>query len=273
MELSLQQLQELKTVETELLRQFIQVCQRLNLRYYLLGGTLLGAVRHQGFIPWDDDIDVGMPRADYEILMAQGQALLPEGLFLQNHVTDPDYPHNFGKLRHSGTTFVEYSLKNCRINHGVYIDIFPLDPYPEKNVRLFRLKNILLRLRITYAFSSDILRPVTRLARLLTLPLFPSLRGAVAKRDALLRANTTGSRIANHCGAWGAKEIVPAHWYGEGTHVTFEGMTVRAPREYVSWLTQVYGDYMQLPPEDKRIPHHFVADFDLTRSFRDAGRS
>ena len=267
MELTTKQLQELKIVETELLRQFIRVCKQLNVNYYLLGGTLLGAVRHQGFIPWDDDIDVGMLREDYDKLMREGQALLPEGLFLQNHVTDPDYPHNFGKLRNSRTTFVEYSMKDRAMNHGVYIDIFPLDYYPEKNRRWFWFRNMLLRLRITYAFSADILRPVTRLLRVFTLPLLPSLRGAIAKRETLFRSVTSGSRIANHCGAWGAKEIVPAHWYGEGTDVTFEGLTVRAPKEYASWLTQVYGDYMQLPPEEKRIPHHFVDAFDLEKPY------
>lgn len=267
MELSTNQLQQLKAVELELLRTFIGVCEQLGLKYYLLGGTLLGAVRHQGFIPWDDDIDVGMPREDYEKLMARGQALLPEGLFLQSHVTDPEYPHNFAKLRSSNTTFVEYSLKNCRINHGIYIDIFPLDYYPEANTRLFWLENMLLRLRITYAFSPDILRPVTRFLRMFTLPLFPSLKKAVARRDALFRSVTSGSRIANHCGAWGAKEIVPAHWYGEGVELTFEGIPVQAPTEYKQWLKQVYGDYMQLPPEEKRIPHHFVDAFDTEKPY------
>lgn len=257
----------LQNHELSILSVYLDICEHLDLRYYLVCGSALGAVKYGGFIPWDDDIDVGMLREDYEVLMEKGQALLPEGVFLQNHVTDPEYPHNFAKLRCTNSSFVEHSLSRCKMDHGIYIDIFPLDPYPEKQVSWFRLKNILLRLRITYAFTSEILRPITRFVRCFTVPLFPSLKGAVKKRDALMRSVTTGSRIANHCGAWGDKEIVPAEWYGEGTELTFEGMTVRAPKEYDRWLTQVYGDYMQLPPEEKRIPHHFVDAFDLEKPY------
>ena len=75
--------------------------------------------------------------------------------------------------------------------------------------------------------------------------------------------------IASYCGAWRKKEIVPADWYGEGTVLTFEGLRVSAPKEYDKWLTQVYGDYMQLPPEEERVPHHFVDVIDLERSYLD----
>ena len=257
----------LQQKELRLLQLYIGICEALELRYYLVCGTALGAVKYRGFIPWDDDVDVAMPREDYEVFLRKAPAMLPEGFFLQNYRTDPAFPQIFSKLRDSDTTYIEKSSAHLPIHHGMYIDIFPLDYYPEKNRRWFWFRNMLLRLRITYAFSADILRPVTRLLRVFTLPLLPSLRGAIAKREKLFRSVTSGSRIANHCGAWGAKEIVPAHWYGEGTDVTFEGLTVRAPKEYASWLTQVYGDYMQLPPEEKRIPHHFVDAFDLEKPY------
>ena len=106
-------LQELKRVELDILARFIQVCQQLDLRYYILQGTLLGAVRHQGFIPWDDDIDVGMPRADYEIFLREGQKLLGEPYFVQTFLTDPPFTANFAKIRNSNTTFVETSLRVC----------------------------------------------------------------------------------------------------------------------------------------------------------------
>lgn len=263
MELSALQLQQLKAVELTLLRAFLRVCEQLNLNYFFLEGSLLGAVRHSGFIPWDDDIDVGLFREDYEILMAQGQALLPDGLFLQNFATDPEYPHPFAKLRCDGTLFLEHSLKNCRIHHGIYIDIFPLDYYPETRQRWFQLKNLLLKLRISFAFSPDVLSPAVRFARWFTLPLFPSLKEAVRKRDALYRSSASGDRVASHGGAWREKEIVPAHWYGEGMELLFEGIPIRVPKESHLWLTQVYGDYMQLPPVEQRIPHHFVDAFTL----------
>lgn len=267
MELNRQQLEELKKTELELLKAFAEVCRQLGLRYYVLGGTMLGAVRHQGFIPWDDDIDVGMLRRDYEILLEKGQHLLPEGLFLQTFETDPEYPANFAKLRNSRTTFVESGLQKRRINHGVYIDIFPLDYYPDRGETWFSVKKELLSLRISTTFTVPGMKPTTKLVRLLTRVLYPTVRGALRRRERLFRSVTDGSRIANHCGAWGKKEIVPAHWYGEGTPMPFEGMTVTVPTDYHLWLTQVYGDYMQLPPEDKRIPHHYVTAFDLTRPY------
>lgn len=265
MELNQQQLQALKAVELQLLEAFSDVCRQLGLRYYVLGGTMLGAVRHQGFIPWDDDIDVGMLREDYEILLKKGQALLTKGLFLQTFETDPEYPANFAKLRNSGTTFVEASLKKRNIDHGVYIDIFPLDYYPDRKQRWFSIRKKLLSLRISTTFTVSGMKPATKLVRLMTRLLYPTVRGALRRRERLFQSVTHGSQIANHCGAWGKKEIVPAHWYGEGVSMPFEGLTVTLPKEYHLWLTQVYGDYMQLPPEDKRVPHHYVSAFDLTK--------
>lgn len=267
MELTTVQLEELKNAELDLLRCFIQICDTLGLRYYVLGGTLLGAVRHQGFIPWDDDIDVGMPRKDYEKFLTHGQELLPPHLFLQSYKTDPGYPANFAKIRNSNTTFVEYSMKNCSINHGIYIDIFPLDYYPDTHRHYFEFRKLMMKLRITDAFCTRGMKFRTKVVRCFSRVLYPSIYSAVHKRELLFTSVTGGATIANHCGAWGKKEIVPAHWYGEGVPLDFEGMEVIAPSHYHEWLTQVYGNYMQLPPEEKRIPHHFVYAFDAATPF------
>lgn len=130
-----QQRAELKKCQLEMLKAFAAVCEKLGISYFLDGGTLLGAVRHKGFIPWDDDIDVGMLRADYERFFAEGQALLPEHYFIQNISTDPQYTANFAKMRDSRTTYIETTLGRKRINHGVFIDIFVLDYYPENAFR------------------------------------------------------------------------------------------------------------------------------------------
>lgn len=267
MELTQKQLEKLKLVETDMLREFIRVCETLNLQYYVLGGTLLGAVRHQGFIPWDDDIDVGMPREDYEVFLARAQELLPENLFLQTAQTDPNYPANFAKIRNSNTTFVEDSLRNCAINHGVYIDVFPLDYYPRKGQKMLTIRHTLLKLRISDAFSVNGMKRKTKLVRALTRFIYPTVTDAVAKREKLMKAFSEGEYLANHCGAWGVKEIIPAHWYAEGTPVTFEGIQVMAPVMWHEWLTQMYGDYMQLPPVEKRVAHHYVAAFDLMKPY------
>lgn len=266
-EITTEQVKSLQRCELEMLRIFIDVCEKLGMKYYLLGGTLLGAVRHQGFIPWDDDIDVGMLRADYEKLVQYGQDYLPEGFFLQTHQTDPEYPANFAKLRNCNTTFVEYSVKNCNINHGVYIDIFPLDYYPDHGVILFDIKALLMKLRITDAFVPGKMKLKTKIVRCISRVLYPSISETIQKRDVLFKSVIAGRRVTNHCGAWGRKEIVPAEWFGEGQLLLFEGLKVRVPACYHEWLTQVYGNYMQLPPEEKRIGHHYVAAFDLEKPF------
>lgn len=265
--ISTEQTKQIQKLELEMLRIFIDVCQKLDLDYCMLGGTLLGAVRHQGFIPWDDDIDVGMMRQDYEIFLARGQEFLPEGFFLQTFQTDPEYPANFAKIRNSNTTFVEASVKNRKINHGVYIDIFPLDYYPDQNEARFKRKNMLMKLRITDAFTLDGMKGKTKMVRCLSRILYPSITTALEKREMLFKSVIAGTRIVNHCGAWGKKEIVPKEWYGNGTELEFEGIKVRAPQQYHLWLTQVYGDYMQLPPVEKRVGHHYVEQMDLEKSY------
>ena len=117
MELSEKQLNRLKAIELEMLRSFIEVCKELDLKYYLLGGTLLGAVRHKGFIPWDDDIDIGMPRKDYEVFISKAQNLLPVHLFVQTFQTDPQFPSAYCKIRNSNTTFLETAVKKINMNH------------------------------------------------------------------------------------------------------------------------------------------------------------
>ena len=271
MKLTEEQLKEIKIIEKELFISFISVCEKLNLKYYLLGGTLLGAVRHQGFIPWDDDIDVGMPREDYEIFLEKGQALLPDGFFLQSYKSDPNYPNCFAKIRNSNTTYLETSVKNCDMNHGVFIDIFPLDYYPDdkKTKDRFIFKKNLLNIRISSVYQSKRKKLKVRLISFLLKLRYPSYKMAVKKREKLYKSISTGSMLANYGGAWGAKEIVPKEWYGEGVWLEFEGLSVRAPIEYDKWLSQVYGDYMQLPPADKRCPHHYVDVLDFEKSYRE----
>lgn len=266
MELTEATLTELKKIEIAMLREFVNVCDQLKLRYYLLGGTLLGAVRHQGFIPWDDDIDVGMLREDYEIFLQKGAALLPEHLFIQTNQSDPGYVHCFAKIRNSNTTFVEISARKMNIHHGVFIDIFPLDFYPDDagERRKFDWSRKWYEHRISVVFDlpgNYTLKGVVK--KCLTKILLPSLQAAIEKRDALYQKVPVSSMIANYGGAWGKKEIVPASWYGKGAKVMFEGMELSAPAEYDKWLTQVYGDYMQLPPVEKRVGHHYVEAADL----------
>ncbi len=276
MEVTSEQLEQLKAIELDMLRWFIAVCEKLNLKYYLLGGTLLGAVRHHGFIPWDDDIDVGMPRKDYERFIKEGQALLPENLFIQCLDTEPNYLMCFAKIRNSNTTFVESSISHLKINHGVFIDVFPLDYYPEERNKQRRVdfQKFVYDFRISYCFNLSRCSRKRGIARFLLQILrliYPSVGKVIQKRDALYKSVPVSNYIVNYGGAWGKKEIVPADWYGQGVKGDFEGLSVTLPTCYDKWLTQVYGDYMTPPPVDKRVGHHYVDAIDLNRSYSEIG--
>ena len=260
---------ELQNVEFDLLNKFIEVCKKLNLNYYLVCGSALGAVKYGGFIPWDDDMDVALCRKDYEIFCQCAQNLLPEGIFLQTYKTDSKYPNIFAKLRNCNTTYIEQSSRKIPMNHGVYIDVFPLDYYPddENGRKQFSKKNRIYARRL---FAEYCLENITFKYNLISVLLkiaYPSTGKVLKKRDQLFKSVSPSDMIANYCGAWGQKEIVPAEWYGEGVLLEFEGIQVRVPKEYDKWLTQVYGDYMQLPPEEKRIPRHTVEFIDLEKSY------
>lgn len=276
--LTTEQTEKLKEIELELFKCFIEICTQLNIKYYVMGGTMLGSVRHQGFIPWDDDIDVALRREDYELFCEKAQEMLPENIFLQTVETDPEYISGFAKLRDSNTTFVETSIKERNVNHGVYIDIFPLDYYPEKKIKqcifYFKQKAIKVRLRKEYTLDKRaqggiIKNMVMNILFVFSLLMYPTVKSACRAREALFTSVSSSSLLANLNGAWGKKEIVPAEWYGNGCMLKFENIEVCAPIQYEKWLKQVYGDYMQLPPVEKRVTHHYTERIDLEHSFRD----
>ena len=273
MELTENQAKQLKCVELEIFKQFIKVCQKLNLKYYLIGGTLLGAVRHKGFIPWDDDIDVAMPRADYEIFIDRAQEFLPAKYFVQSIKSEKNIPYNFCKIRDNDTTYIESSIKKFNLNHGVYIDIFPLDYNPEnkRQISSLDLKNKLYTIAIARKFTptkrSFLKKALIACSRIFLF--FYPYRKAVKKREKLYKSVKESNLWANYCGAWGKKEIFPKKWFDDIVQLEFEGLKVNAPKDYDLWLTQVYGDYMQLPPEEKRVGHHYVEICDLDKSYKE----
>ena len=263
---------DLQKGELSLLLSFLEVCERLGLRYYLACGSALGAVKYGGFIPWDDDVDVAMPREDYELFLAQAPALLPGHLFLQNYRTDPGFPQIFSKLRDSRTTCIEKSTASLPIHQGISLDIFPLDGYPAGKWEQLRLelgkKWYQHLLGAAFAPPKGIFRRLEyRLKRLLGLH---RRTARIAQRyDALLRRYPaeTAALWCNH-GSWqGRREYAPREQYGNGTIRSFEGIPVRVPLQYQAYLTQKYGNYRADPPKDRQISHHRYALVDCERPY------
>lgn len=264
----------LQQKEFELLKLFVQLCNRLELRYYLVCGTALGAVKYGGFIPWDDDVDVAMPRKDYEIFLEKAPALLPEGIFLQNYRTDPAFPQIFSKLRNSNTTYIEKSAAKLPINHGIYIDIFPLDGYPEEHCRQLWLE--MRKKFYLHALGTAFAEPAPMKSRIIfwmkrIMGFHRHSQKFAEKYDQMIRGYTpeNSDRWCNHGNWQGTKEYAPREQYGEGADFLFEGLPVRVPEQYSEYLTQKYGNYAQDPPEQEQVGHHYheVCDINLPYTY------
>lgn len=264
MNLTDEEMLRLKACEVSMLKEFIEICEKLGLRYYALYGTLLGAVRHQGFIPWDDDIDVGMMREDYEVFVREGQKYLSEHLFLQTYESDPEYISGYAKIRDNNTTFIETSVKSRKMNHGIFIDIFPLDSFSDKNLYWFQLRCRVLAERVRMETIPTKLVPLRgKLVRPFAKLLYPTTDDICRKRDKMLKARK-GPLIASH---FGENEYLPSEWYAEGTTLSFEGLQILAPKEYDRVLCAIYGDYMQLPPVEQRVSVHDTVKIDTEKSY------
>lgn len=261
----------LQKKEFELLELFVDICDRLDLRYYLICGSALGAVKYKGFIPWDDDVDVGLFREDYETFLEKAPEFLPEHVFLQNYRTDPAFPAIFSKLRDSETTYIERSSSKLPINHGIYIDVFPLDGYPEdrsEQNRLERRKQIYRRLLSTAYLPNR---------KWKWLFIFPFRLLGVHKRSASLARRyeamisaykTEGSEIIANHGNWQGKlEYAPESQYGSGVIGEFEGLNVRLPENYDAYLRQKYGDYTLDPPPEEQVGHHYNVACDCDKPY------
>jgi lipopolysaccharide cholinephosphotransferase len=259
-------LDELKKIELNTLLEIDALCEKLGLRYSLCGGTLLGAIRHGGFIPWDDDIDIFMPRPDYNRLIEYCRTNETSFALLCNE-TNEKYGYLFAKAMAKNTVIHELNANPTNIDMGVYVDIFPIDGLAdgyEESKKLFnktRFKRELLVAKNWKRFFRSKTRawyyePI-RFAFFL-LSRFVSRKGLIRSIQRAYRSDAFDQReyAATVCGSYRLKEILPRSVYDAYTELEFEGHKFKALAAYDTYLSSIYGDYMQLPPEDKRVSHH-----------------
>ena len=258
-------LRGLQLCELEILNEFVRICEKHGLRYYLVGGTLLGAVRHKGFIPWDDDIDVAMLREDYDRFAQVCASELDGKFFYQSPETDPHYFLTYAKLRKNGTQVCEERFRDAEFHKGVSIDIFPQDDCPKPGLICHFLYNVLAVMnRRGEMDSAAIVEPYTEVSGKIGLALLrPFSPGGIVKlRRRIIRLAkwlSDGKHVASFSGAYGyGKEVALREWYRE-IKLPFEGREYVCPAGYHELLRRPYGeDYMRLPSEEKRKTHiHF----------------
>lgn len=263
-------LRQLQLRLLDILTEIDSMCRRHGLRYYLMYGTMLGAVRHRGFIPWDDDIDIGIPRADYERLIAHWREWLPAHLELVCAENDERYPVAFAKIQDARTTLIERA--HYKYLGGIYCDVMPIDGIPSgwlhQRVRIvkyrfwFRMLYLVHRdpYRHGHGASSWVPRIVQRCL---------TLTGVQRKiRQILIRYDYDHCELAclynDHTHA-----VIPRTVFGQPAEVEFEGHRFFGPAVQRAYLEACFGTtYMQLPPEGKRHQHNFHY-LDLDHPYRE----
>ena len=257
---------ELKKIEIGLLNELDSYCSAHGLQYFITYGTLIGAARHKGFIPWDDDIDVIMPRKDYEQLIASYNTDNPRGTArILSHKLDSKYYLPIAKLIDTRTVLKEITDIDAEI--GVYIDIFPLenlsDNYQDSLKRMRKGFSFNKKLIIkTVSISLDRSRIKNLILRLGKLALkWCSISEIVNRMDEYCKETERSDNtkyVGVICGisAGDASRVFKREWFDSTIELPFEGQNYPAPIGYDALLRQLYGDYMQLPPRNQQISHH-----------------
>ena len=267
------EMKEIQHISIEILKQIADICEAQHLRYYLFYGTLIGAVRHHGFIPWDDDLDIMMPRQDHDMLLKylkEHQKDYPN-LRIFNPQECPQYPYMITRISDDRYRIVMDNEKEYGM--GIFIDVYPFDGLGNTKEEALHFGNIGDRLsslcfqstrkhvdlRMTRSLNTSVFYKIIKLpvwcvSRLIGKNFFQKKLATLAYQKPYDASKFVG------CIVWlsgGVKDIFKREWFDESVLVPYEQYSFRIPKAYDQVLRHTYGDYMQLPPENERIGHHF----------------
>lgn len=251
-------IQELRRLQMDILDSVHAFCQTHGLCYFLSSGTLIGAVRHGGYIPWDDDVDIYMPRKDYERFL--NEYTDDKSIYrVINPSSEPHYYYTFAKVVDKRTRMVETETQGYEI--GVYIDVFPVDYVsddPEERRRVFKKKKLLYKIRRSKISVSNPLQ--SRLAYFAYKHWPVTVKQLERKIRKLIVLAEPTHTVCNMTEAGpGLKGCFPAEDIASAVDISFEGRTYKTMAGYKDYLEHTYGDYMQLPPLEQRVTHKFEA--------------
>ncbi len=264
-------IRDVQKVELEILLEVDRICKLGDIKYQLFGGTLLGAIRHNGFIPWDDDIDICMLRKDYEKFLQCCKTDLSDKYFLQHSTTDKNSILQFAKVRKNGTLFINPVEQGSGMHNGIYIDIFPLDsikldtPVGKMQPWIFNALYIInsSRLRTKVLNAKNKFNRYGRTIFYYLTKIIPKKFLDKLSERVLRMYEQNDTNYVNHLTNGVSKMrlnrfIREKDKFYEIKYKKFEGHLFPVPKDYDDVLTRMYGDYMELPPAEDRYPHHGI---------------
>ena len=262
-------LKQLWTIELEILDLIDEICRKNDIHYSLYAGSLLGAVRHHGYIPWDDDLDICMSRDYYERFIIAWNKEEHPGYILQNKDNTPSFTQSFTKIRKDHTTFLQFDWEKGRYHTGIFVDVFPIDRMPDGLLRRKQFYWDCMRYQL---YMREFIPQKGSAAVRLGSKLF--LKGTSAQHKVKYRKQFENKlRKYNRHSAWNTVAVEtlktctqpqPADLLDQYTRLEFEGKEYECFLKWHDYLSNYYGDYMQLPPENERIwnHHHLLIDFE-----------
>lgn len=259
-QLTPEQLRELQFVELEILIEIDRICKKNHIRYSLTGGTLLGAVRHGGFIPWDDDADVSMLRSEYRKFQKACKTDLDKSRFyFQDIDNTPGYRWGYGKVRRKDSLFLREHQEDMPYEQGVFVDVFPRDAVPDNKV--LRKMHSFACYCVRKSMWSAVGRKVSqgRIMRLWYTIVYALTKNNIAKIYHFLikiSSNKKTEYVRALTFPLPNKQIgYKREWYRQYDKIAFEGYRFQVEKSYLEWLKSEFGDYMSLPPVGKRKTH------------------
>lgn len=266
-------LRKLQMVQLEMMAEVDRICRKHNITYQLFSGTLLGAVRHKGFIPWDDDLDICLIRDDYEKLMTVLLEEMNDSFFLQIPETDKNYVHSFARVQKKNTTLVQQAWEHIEMSKKIFIDIYPLDDINEHSFKgklqffaLYQFKRLKRMNRANFRIFNDSWRTKVKIAIQKPFTWIPTkfYYNVEKKIHKMLNGKEDYVTVLTD----GQKDYYYEHMFNKKKfydviEFEFENMKFYGPRNFEEILERTFGDYMSLPSEKDRIPHHGIIELDF----------
>nr|WP_253293644.1 LicD family protein [Kineothrix sp. MSJ-39] len=267
----------MQLLQLDMLVELDRVCRKHNIMYCISCGTLLGAVRHGGYIPWDDDADIVMLREEYEKFKLVADELNPRICWLQDHFIDPGYLWQYSKLRRTGTSFVRAGQEHMKGETGVFIDIFVLDDIPRNGIAMmiqdfwcFFLRKVLWS-RVGKINEKGITKYIYSVMSHISVDWVYKQVGRISDKSRNGTPNRVRALLFPSFGKLYLKNKhsvkerygMPKSWFTERSEYEFEGHKLYGTKDYDAFLKYMYDDYMTLPPEEKRQPHAPVSSFNF----------